>query len=139
MEFGDNREVIKWGTTKIPEQQCTNAISILTVLVSKRCLNGCISVLYRSSDIAASVRDEEVANNVAVAGNNLHKVDPNGHVLLFSTNTISSGMLISGVNKSHKARFTMKRLPGTRFKCLNLQMIVMTIALPRILTIKIMT
>jgi len=89
-----------------------------------------MSVLYRSSEIAARVRAEEVVKNVAAAGRSLHNANPRTHVFPFSTKIISSGMLMRGVNKSHSARFTMNRFPGKRFMCLNLQIIIITKVLP---------
>jgi len=121
------------------EQQCTNAIRSFTVLLSRRCLKGCMSVLYRSSEIAASVRDEDVVKNVAAAGRSLHNAGPRTHVFSVSTNIISSGMLMRGVSKSHSARFTINRFPGKRFMCLNLQIIIITIVLPTELRMSIAT
>lgn len=123
----------------MPEQQCTNAMRSFTVFVFRRCLKGCMSVLYRSSEMAASVRDEDVAKNVAAAGRSLHNAGPRTHVFWFSTNIISSGMLMSGVNKSHSARFTINRFPGRRFMRLNLQIIIITIVLPTELRMSIAT
>lgn len=121
------------------EQQCTNAIRSFTVLLSRRCLKGCMSVLYRSSEIAASVRDEDVVKNVAAAGRSLHNAGPRTRVFSVSTSIISSGMLMRGVSKSHSARFTINRFPGKRFMCLNLQIIIITIVLPTELRMSIAT
>ena len=120
-------------------QQCTKAMRSFTVLLSRRCLKGCMSVLYRSSEIAASVRDEDVAKNVAAAGRSLHNACPRTHVFLFSTKIISSGMLMTGVSKSQSARFTMNRFPGKRFMCLNLQITIITMVLPTELRMSIAT